>query len=69
MTTSWLIVLGEFAVFFTCAYWYLHRSRECSFAVRVEHDSIEGMTLGKVGNSSADILPSLRFLQPTRRRM
>ena len=48
MTTSWLIVLGEFAVFFTCAYWYLHRSRERSFAVRVEHDSIEGMTLGKV---------------------
>ena len=49
MTTSWLIVLGEFAVFFTCAYWYFHRSRERSFAVRVEHDSIEGMTLGKVG--------------------
>ena len=34
MTTSWLIVLGEFAVFFTCAYWYLHRSRERSFAIR-----------------------------------
>ena len=48
MTTSWLIVLGEFAVFFTCVYWYLHRSRERSFAVRVENDRIDGMTLGKV---------------------
>lgn len=48
MESSWIIVLGEFAVLFVCVYWYLQHTRERSFAVRVEHDSIEGMTLGKV---------------------
>ena len=48
MFSSWFIVLGEFAVLFICLYWYLQHNRNRKFAVRVEHDSIEGLTLGKV---------------------
>lgn len=48
MSTNWLIVIGEFIVLFTCLYWYLKHNRERQFAVRIEHESIEGMTLGQV---------------------
>ncbi len=48
MFSSWFIVLGEFSVLFVCLYWYLQHNRERKFAVTVEHDSIEGLTLGKV---------------------
>ena len=48
MFSSWFIVLGEFSVLFVCLYWYLQHNRECKFAVKVAHDSIEGLTLGKV---------------------
>ena len=33
---------------FICLYWYLQHNRERKFAVQVCHDSIEGLTLGKV---------------------
>ena len=48
MFSSWFIVLGEFSVLFVCLYWYLQHNRERKFAVKVAHDSIEGLTLGKV---------------------
>lgn len=48
MTNSWLIVLGEFVVLFICLHWYLRHTRERNFAVRIEHGSIEGMTLKQV---------------------
>ena len=48
MFSSWFIVFGELSVLFICLYWYLQHNRECKFAVTIEHDSIEGLTLGKV---------------------
>lgn len=48
MSSSWLIVFGELSVLFICLYWYLQHNHERKFAVVIEHDSIEGMSLGKV---------------------
>ena len=48
MSSSWFIVLGELSVLFICLYWYLQHNHERKFAVVIEHDSIEGLTLGKV---------------------
>ena len=48
MSSSWFIVLGELSVLFICLYWYLQHNHERKFAVVIEHESIEGMPLGKV---------------------
>ncbi len=51
MSSSGVIVLGERAVVVICLYWYLQHNHERKFAVVIEHDSIEGLTLGKVERS------------------
>ena len=48
MFSNWFIVFGELSVLFICLYWYLQHNHECKFSVIIEHDSIEGLTLGKV---------------------
>lgn len=40
--------MGEFLVCFVCIRWYLRHHRDKDFGVRIEHESIEGMTLGHV---------------------